>query len=353
LPPYAPCPSCGQTAEGYPVAMMERMEVAPRFGKDVDRKEQHRKVIFAPFSPAAGLLKDTTWPKGLTNFPYWMFVPDPFPIEPTGNSTTFVNQDLQSLKNATMRAAAEQMERNHDLTIVLETEFTDGAGEPYYWSGAGPSGYTAFAKNIEDVRNGVYHHQGSGLNPAFMPWVQVLDVNLTKYKGSGQLSMSPAEVKGTTAQTAARVQETGDIPVDEVRRILREDLEQLFQRWLELIGGNWTVDQWVEVAGPTGEQAWRLFRPNAMPPLKLKVSAGPDLNMVDLDKIDKVRGLGGLPPAAMRFVAKLANLPPDLVETLIEETAQPLGPGGPAGAPNGMPGLPPGGLPAPQAAAVA
>lgn len=331
LPNVAPCPQCGMTAEGYAVSTMERMEVAPQRGELPERKERHRKVIFAPLSPAAGLLEDKPWPKGLENFPYWMFVPDPFPLEPTGNSATFLNQDMQSLKNAAMRAAAEQMDRNHDLTVVLEAEYTDGQGEPYDWSGAGPSGYTAFTNNPDAVRGGIYHHQGSGLNAAFVPWVTVLDMNLTKFKGTGQLSMSPAQLKGTTATTAARVQETGDVPVDEVLRILREDLEQFLQRVLELMGGNYTVDQWVSVSGPSGDEAWRLFRPSTLPPLRLRVHAGPDLNIVDLEKVDKVKGMIGLPPAGMRFVGKLANLPSELVEQLIQETAAQMPPVGPVG----------------------
>lgn len=336
LPPFAPCPRCGLTAEGEPAGTMERMEVAPQMGKEVEPKERHRRVIFAPFCPTAGLLKDGPWPKGLEGFPYWMFVPDPFPLEPVGNSTTYLNQDLQSLKNQSMRSAAEQMERNHDLTIVLETEYTDGNGEPYDWSGNGPSGYRAMTNNPEAL-NGAKHFQGSGLNPAFMPWITVLDANLTQHRGTGQYSMTPAQIKGTTAETAARVQETGDVPVDEVLRILREDFEQLLQRWLELIGGNWTIDRWTEVAGPSGETAWRLFRPSALPPLRLKVHSGPDLNLVDIDRIRAVKEMQGLPPVAMRLVASALNLPSELVEQLIKETmAPPAGPMGPAGAP-GLP----------------
>jgi len=108
-------------------------------------------------------------------------------------------------------------------------------------------------------------------------------------------------------------------------------------RWLELIGGNWTIDRWTEVAGPSGETAWRLFRPSALPPLRLKVHSGPDLNLVDIDRIRAVKEMQGLPPVAMRLVASALNLPSELVEQLIKETmAPPAGPMGPAGAP-GLP----------------
>jgi hypothetical protein len=344
LPEFDGCPQCGSTPEGLPVSQMERMEVEPTKGKLADPREGHRLVIFAPFSPRAGkkengILKDKLWPKGLEGYPYWMFVPDPFPLEPVGNSTTFLNQDLQSLKNESLRAARMAMESNHDLTVFIEDQFTDGRGEPYQFDGSGPSGYTAFATNPEALKYGVYHHKGSGLPADIMPWLALLEGELTRYKGTGQYSMSPAQMKGTTATTVARVQETGDVPQDEVGRILREDLEQLFQRWMELIAGNWTVDQWVRVAGSDGTEAWRLLRPSALPRLRLHVHAGPNLNVADLEKIDKLKSLIGAPPAAMRFIGREANLPSELIEQLIKETAQPSGPPG-----GDLPG-PPGAVP--------
>jgi hypothetical protein len=343
------CPQCGMTEDGLPVAQMERMEVEPPKGKEADPQEKHRLVIFAPFSANAGkgekgLLYDKPWPRGLEGYPYWMFVPDPFPLEPVGNSTTFLNQDMQSLKNESLRSARESMDSNHDFTVFIEDQFTDGRGEPYQFDGSGPTGYTAFTTNPETLRSGIYHHKGSGLPSDIMPWLTVLDANLTRYKGTGQFSMSPAQMKGTTATTVARVQETGDVPQDEVGRILREDLEQFFQRWLELMAGNWTIDQWVKVAGVNGTEVWRLLRPSALPRLRLHVHAGPNLNVADLEKIDKLKSLIGAPPAAMRFIGREANLPSELVEQLIKETAQPAGSPG-VGIPSGLPGAAPPMLP--------
>jgi hypothetical protein len=299
-------------------------------------KNGHRRVVLAPFCPQVGLLKDGPWPEKLTGFPYMMYVSDPYPSEPFGNSVTYLNMDMQALKNASLRSGFEQMDRNRDLLITKYASLWDNSHEPYQFDGSGD--YVAYTESYDDL-NGIKHFQGAGLNPSFGLWMEIVDSNLSKFTGVGQVSANPAQMKGMPVGTVARMQETGDVPLDEATKILREDEEQLFTRWLELGMGHWSEEQWVKVTGRNGEEAWRLFHGAKLPPMKLRVMAAPDLSAVDSMVLDRIKSLIGAPPAVIRFAGKAARIPKMLIDQLIQETTQPpAGPGTPGASPGGPAG---------------
>ena len=343
LPESAACPQCGMDEAGEPIGHMHRIDVGRKIGKMPAYENGHRRVILAPFCPNAGFAKDGPWPPKLTNFPYLLYVPDPYPSEPYGNSVTCLNMDLQSLKNASLRSGFEQMDRNRDLLIAKFGSLWDSRQEPYQFDGSGD--YVAYTQDYDSL-NGIKHFQGNGLNPSYGVWMGVLDENLSKFRGIGQVSASAEQMKGMPVGTVARIQETGDVPLDEALKILREDEEQLFTRWLEMGMGHWTEAQWVSVTGPDGTQAFRLFHGTRVPPMRLRVMAAPDLSVVDGQTLDRIKGLIGAPPAVLRFAGQAARIPKKLIDQMIQETSPqpaspgnggPMGPAGPA-IPNGMQG---------------
>ena len=334
LPELMPCPQCGVTPEGEPVSMMHRIDTEAEIGRVATYSEAHRRVVIAPFCPQAGFLRDASWPKGLTNFPYMLHVPDPFPLEPFGNSATSLNIDLQSLKNKHLRLMDEQMERNRDLTVAVENSFWDAKHQPHRFDGS--QGYTAFVNGTERLGD-IKHFQGSGLNPASGIWMDRLDAELGRHRGVGQVAADAQQMKGMPVGTVARIQETGDVPLDEMIRILREDEQPFMQRWLELFCAYATVNRWVDTAGPDGERVFRIFNGSSMPPLKLRVIASPNMNAVDMDKIEKMKGLVGAPPSLVRFALKDANVPNEVINELIHGMAPPAG----GVVPNGLPIAPP------------
>ena len=345
MPEAMPCPQCGKTAEGLPVSYMHRVEVEPG-QTTITSGNNNRRVVFAPFSPQAGFLQDGPWPDKLTGFPYMMHISDPFPLEAYGNSQTSLNQDVQSLKNASLRLGYEQMERNRDLLIVKEDALWDSTHEPYQFDGTGD--YVAFAGSYEDMK-GAQHFQGSGLNPAWNTWMQALDQNLNAHRGIGQVALSPEQMKGVQVGTIARSVETGDVPLDEEIRILHEDEELGFQRIAELICGVYDVPRWTDTVGPTGESSARLFRGTDMPLLKVKVHAAPDLNQVDADQMNAIKGLQEITsPTLLRIACQRAKLPKTTTDELVKELMAKLAPpappmGGPPGmipGPSGSPNMP-------------
>jgi hypothetical protein len=362
LPESMPCPQCGLTPEGQPKSQMHRVERETTVADAPAYEDQHRRIVFAPLSPEAGLLKDEPWPKGLTKFPHMYHVADPFPLEPTGNSQTFLNMDLQSLKNATVVEGFLQMERNKDLTIAKEDSIWDSNHQPYQFDGSGDR--FAFVTNYDDLM-GIKHFQGSGLNSEFGLWFQTIDGELNKHRGIGQASGNLDQLKGVQVGAIARSMETGDVPVDETLKIFREDEEQFINRWLELLCGAWTSKRWVDAAGPDGRIEPRLFDPQAMPKLKLRVHASPDMNSVDREQMKAASELAKIEsPALLRFAAQSAKLPRHVVEELVKELRERLALARPAmngpapgemlppgmGLPQGQPGLP--AMPEPVAAAV-
>lgn len=365
LPEQMPCPECGMTDEMQPRTMMDRIEHEKQIGRAPAFESKNRRIIFAPFSPGAGALRDGPWPKGLTNFPYMMHVSDPFPLEPYGNSQTFLNMDLQSLKNETLVSGFEQVRRNKDLTIVKKDALWDAAEEPYQFDGTGDT--VAYAATYDDLM-GIKHFQGSGLNQAYGVWFETIDGELNKHKGTGQAALSPAQMKGVQVGTMARSMETGDVPVDETLAIFREDEEQLLTRWLELYCGAMSGDDWQKVSGTKGDVAFRVFNASEMPALKLKVNAAPDLNAADREQLNAAVEFSKIEsPALMRFAAEKARLPRTLIEDLVKELMDrqaamrppvplnmpgvlPKGPTPGNGTPPRAPGMP--GRPAPVAAAL-
>jgi hypothetical protein len=333
LPEQLPCPQCGASPEGMPLGTMDRIEVEPDFELPPKRSLRLRRVIVAPFSPGAGFLRDGEWPRGLTNFPYMLHVSDPFPLEPSGNSQTSLNMDLQSLKNESVRAGFEQMDRNRDLLLVKEDALWDANHEPYEY---GSGDFVAYVSDYESLR-GIQHFQGSGLNPAFGIWMDRMDSELGKYRGTGQFNISAQAMKGTPVGTIARSQETGDVPLDEQIRILREDEEQFFNRWMEMFVAYSDTDRWVEVNGRDGARAFRLFNGTRMPALRLRLHARPDMNAVDSQSLERLTALVGKPPSVIRYAGEMAHLPRHVIEDLIRETALPAPQPGTGGLPR-MPG---------------
>jgi hypothetical protein len=329
LPEQLPCPNCPPTVEGLPGAMMDRIEVEPDFEFQPKRSQRLRRVILAPCSPGAGFLRDGEWPNGLTNFPYMMHVSDPFPLEPSGNSQTSLNMDLQSLKNESVRAGFEQMDRNRDLLLVKEDALWDANHEPFEY---GSGDFVAYVSDYESLR-GIQHFQGSGLNPAFGMWMDRMDGELGRFRGTGQFNINAQSMKGTPVGTIARSQESGDVPLDEQISILREDEEQFFNRWLEMYVAYADTDRWVEVDGINGARAMRLFNGTKMPPLRLRLHAQADMNAVDAQGIERLVSLAGKPASVVRYAGKRANLPHNVIEDLIRETALPAPPSGTGGLP--------------------
>ena len=336
LPESQPCPQCGQTPEGLPASQMHRMDTEKEIGRSPSYNDGHRRVVIAPLQPGAGVGRDGPWPEGLTDYPFMWHVPDPFPLEPYGNSQTSRNMDLQSLKNRSLRIGAEQMERNQDLTIVRENAFWDAKHEPHMFNGS--QDYTAYTQSTDPIETLIKQFQGSGLNPAYVAWMDRLDAELGRHRGIGQISADAAQIKGMPVGTVARIQETGDVPLDEVIKILREDEEPFISRGFELWLAYCTEAQWVDYAGPVGERAFRLFSSGDMPPWRLKVTAMPSLDAVDVDKINAMKSLMGASPAVIQFALRDKNIPKEVIDGLIQ-SSQPPTPGG--GAIGGLPVAPP------------
>lgn len=334
LPELQPCVRCGETPEGQPAGMMHRIEVEKQIGRVPQYRDSHRMVIVAPFCPAAGIGRDGPWPKGLTNFPYDMFVPDPFPLEPFGNSDTFRNQDLASMKNASLASGFEQMERNRDLLVAVEDALWDAQHEPYQFDGSGD--FVAYTDR--DGLNAMKHFQGSGLNVAYTSWMSLLNSELSSRRGIGQVNASAQEMKNTPVGTVARIQETGDVPLDEQQRILREMEERLFNRVLELMCAYWDEDRWVEKVGEDGRRTFALFSARNAPSMRLRVKASPSINAVDVEKWSKLKELNGAPPSVIKFMLRDSNMPEDVIADLIGGSGQPPVGGDPASiSPQGHP----------------
>lgn len=323
LPEHYPCPKCGQTAEDHPAGMLHRIEISKQIGRAPAYNDKHRYLIVAPMCPTAGFARDGPWLKGLTNFPVATFVPDPFPLEPFGNSDTFRNQDMASIKNALIASGYEQMNRNRDLLLAKEDSLWDAQHEPYQFDGSGD--FVAYVSSFEDL-SGIKHVQGSGLNAAFPTFLGIVNNELQRFPGIGQINATAPEIKGMQVGVVARVQETGDVPLDEQTRILRECEEYAFTRWLELKCAYSTEAQWFDAVGATGADAYTLFSGSDMPALKLKVQAAPNLNLVDMQKVEKVKGLIGAPPELIKFALKDANVPQDVIDSLV--AGMPLKPTG-------------------------
>ena len=122
-----------------------------------------------------------------------------------------------------------------------------------------------------------------------------------------------------------------------------------FQRIAELICGVYDVPRWTDTVGPTGESSARLFRGTDMPLLKVKVHAAPDLNQVDADQMNAIKGLQEITsPTLLRIACQRAKLPKTTTDELVKELMAKLAPpappmGGPPGmipGPSGAPNMP-------------
>jgi hypothetical protein len=94
----------------------------------------------------------------------------------------------------------------------------------------------------------------------------------------------------------------------------------------------------------------RLFDPQAMPVMKLRVHAAPDLNAADREQMKAASEMAKIEsPTLLQFAAQQAKLPKHVIAGMVKELRERLAPPAPIGPPPGMgPGLPPGqpGLPA-------
>lgn len=313
-PEAMPCPQCGTP--------LQRIDVTDESLTEMEYPHGRRFVIVAPLQPAVPPLVDEPWPEHLTGFPVGYYVPDPLPLEPSGNSTTFVQWDPQCMIDSMFRLGHEQMHRNRDLLVVLEGTLHDSAGEPYQHDGSGD--YVAYATSADGMA-ALKQFQGSGLNSAWPTFLSSVQDSMQRNRGIGQIAMSAQELKGTPVGTVARQQESGDVPVDDAIAVLRELETMLFTRWFQLGKSVWTRARAVRLMGDDGNAAYRLMNLSSAPNVDIRVTAQPSLDPSQLAKMDALTKIRGATPAELKWLAKVANLPMELMTDLIAEQASTLG----------------------------
>ena len=294
--PTGGCPTCGGD--------MVRIEGAVR-GEMVTSYGRGKLIIAAPFSQT--VCYEGKWPYRLRSFPYWVHRPQLRPHIAVGPSETSRKWSLQALDDASLRMGYEQMNRNRDLTLMPRVGLEDAGGNTFDWlTSDGPAFYTADAPLGP---NSVVHYQGSGLNPAFVQWRNMLRQTFREDEGTNDLSPSMGEggPKDITATTMEIYAESGNVPLDTQKRTWQEDESLALGLTLDLMIEAYDEDRMRELRGEEGPMVLAMLRQRSA---HIQVLDQPSLARLDGQKLDGLAKWYSLPPALRKVAARRMNISP-------------------------------------------
>ncbi len=328
------CPTCG--GDMTRVDGMARGEMVSSYGRG-------RLIIAAPYSNVVAY--GGKWPFRLRSFPYWFYRPSVRAHLAIPPCETTRKWSLQALDDASLRMGYEQMNRNRDLTLMPRLGLEDATGNPYDWlTSDGPAFYTADAPLGP---NSVTHFQGSGLNPAFVAWRQMIRNTFREDEGTNDFSPGAEGPKDITATTMQIYEESGNVPLDMQKRLWQEEeslaLGILFDMMIETM----SEERMTELRGQEGPMVLALLRARSA---HIQVLDQPSLSRLDGQKLDALARWYALPPPLRTVAARRMGISPADVREVEQAEQAMMQQQQQAAMAGAMP--PPGGGPPPEPTAV-
>ncbi len=295
-----PCPKCGQP--------LQRIDYEVP-AKEVLAYPNGRLTIVAPFSDVT--LYDGKWPWKIRSVPYFVFKGYEHSRDVIGPSDTSVDWSFQTISNALLRMAYEQMATNRDVTIVSgdpEKTLVDAAGEPWVFSDQ-PGG-VAFYNGTLPLSQAVFHSQGSGIPPGWNLLFSSVQSMFMRDMGTADIALGQQNTKDIPVGTLQALQQQGEIPVRHAKERMWDELSVFLGVVLDILRANWTEERMVRLRGQDGAWAFRALKGMDIPNADVIVSAAPATRDVHPEQIAALNQVLTAPPPYRKVLAKAVHMDP-------------------------------------------
>ena len=266
-------------------------------------------------------LKDGGWPTErpgytLRTYPYLIWRAYEHPTDPMGMSETSLSRTQMLAVDAMMRMGYEQMRDAKPLTILPLQGLVDATGQPFAFRDA--QGNRAFY-TTDLPPQGIQHFQAPGLNPAWGTYYNAMVGTLKGNEGSSDLAMGPAMSKDIPVGTLQMLTESGNIPIDDHRASLWEDVSLYLGVILDMARATYTVARATRFFGQDGRYKVELLKGADIPNMDVVVTNSPTLSVMNSEQLRAFKEFASAPPQLRRSLAKLLNIPPQTVREIEEE----------------------------------
>ena len=278
--------------------------------------------IIAPFYDGKKPLWEGTWLPDAVNtvvrlrsFPYMDFAPYLHPLRRAGKCDTELNASLQTVDNASFRAAWEQMRAAQLIIVMMRNSITNAQGRALELDDKPIQ--LAYASD-RMAMEGIKAIQAPGMNAALPAFRNMLDRQWS-FIGSGDISMPAERSRDIAVGTIEAMQRSGDLPVQMHRDILNAeeaiafgcilDYERAYRSDVQLV--QWVTDE--------GELASAPVRGADLVDVNVTITATADQQRLDADRIQAIAQFAGQTaqmPELMAELAPFAGLSPEGVRAI-------------------------------------
>ena len=206
-------------------------------------------------------------------------------------SDTALHWSLQLIIDSTLRLGYEQMAQNRALLITLEDGLNDATGEPWQFSDV--QGPVAYARDLT-VLNGTKWFQGSAIPVGWVDFLNSVKGSFVPNRGTSDVYLDPQNTKNIPVGTIQAMQASGEVPVDEHIRSLRQRESLFVSTVLDLIRDFWTEARWVRFRGEQGALDYRSLRGSDLLPADVIVTASPRMKGVALQEAQALAQLAAV-----------------------------------------------------------
>ncbi len=281
------------------------------------------------------LLSEGPWPAPARSFPLWQQRAYESPYEQMGGCDTLIYWSLQALMDQLRKQAYDQMVLSKPVTIMAEAmdggpSLVDASGKPWLYDDT--QGQMAYARNImpgSSISNQITQFQGSGMPTSLPTLYSILSQSFYQSRGVGQVAFGPDQSKDVAYRSLLLQKESGDVPVDDHKRIMRREEGMFLGIVLDYWVHNSTSERAIRYLGPDGQMGFQLLKGSDIPNVDVIVGTPPTVKQGALDEISALLQWSQIPvPSVRRIVARRLGLSPSEVAEVEAELSQPQQPQG-------------------------
>ena len=282
------------------------------------------------------LLSEGEWPAPSRSFPLWQQRAYESPYEQAGGCDTLLYWSLQALMDQLRKQAYDQMVTSKPILVMAEgldgaPVLVDASGRPFVYDDT--NGQIAYARNLQPgmpIQSAVHQFQGGGMPTSLPTLYSILSQSFYQSRGVGQVSFGPDQSKDVAFKSLMLQKESGDVPVEDHKRIMRREEGLFLGIVLDYWVHNSTSARAIRYLGQDGQMAFQLLKGSDIPNVDVIVGTPPMVKQGALEEINALMQWSQIPvPSVRRIVARRLGLAPsEVAEVEAELMAPPMPPGG-------------------------
>lgn len=352
-----PCPQCLNEATPEP-SYLYRV-TREKLTEQRLKYPKGRLIIVAPNQHRT--FYDGAWPAPTRSFPIWQMRAYESPYEQMGGTDTLIYWSIQALMDEIRKQAYEQMVTNKPVIVFAGGPdgkgLLDSRGEPFLYTDE--NGQVAYAPDLPpgvSPATMVHQFQGNGMPGSLPALYSILSGSFYQTRGVGQVQFGPEQSKDVAYRSLLLQKESGDIPVEDHKQIMREEEGLFLGCVLDIWVHNSNEPRVIRYLGQDGAVGFQLLKGSDIPNVDVIVGTPPQIKQGAIDEVQAISQWSQIPSSAVRrIVARRLGLPPSEVAEveaeIMQAQMQQAQPGGPAALQQGQPppdlaamfgGMPPG-----------